>query len=346
MKTTNYMTKYLVLGVMLISITSIENSAQANNNNPKDKVSAISEIGNMDISAALGAVTTDNQTDAPSNALNTIDEKSRKQGHWICYGKDKDVPGYKDEDKVEEGHYKDNRKSGVWKKYFTTGILQSEITYVKGKPNGYAKIYHANGQLKEEGIWKANKWIGDYTRYYENENPHHEFHFGTKGKREGEQTYYHKNGQKMIQGTWVKGKESGTLTEWYEDGSIKSEKKFNGGTLDEASVRLYAPSQEVMSLAAHKEEVIGTGVAVTKDEEIRTIETFDGNGKHKLYNKSLQISKDGDFVNNKLIDGKWYRYNRDGILQSIEVYKDGVHVGDAPMPKGLTNTCLMQFPHF
>ena len=33
--------------------------------------------------------------------------------------------------------------------------------------------------------------------------------------------------------------------------------------------------------------------------------------------------------NYKLKDGKWYRYNKDGILLKIEVYKKGKYIGDA-----------------
>ncbi|MBL4657273.1 MAG: toxin-antitoxin system YwqK family antitoxin [Flavobacteriales bacterium] len=294
----------------------------------KNLVSILSLIA---ILASVSAV----QADAPqvdTTETNQIDENNLKQGFWIFYGRDKRLPDYDDDQKVEEGNYADNRKTGIWKKYFATGKLQNEITYQNSRPNGYAKIYYANGQLKEEGIWKGNKWTGDYKLYHENGNMYHEFNFNPKGKREGEQTYYHENGEKMIQGTWAEGKESGTVTEWYEDGSIKSEKNFDGGTLDAASVKHYEAPKEIVEAEAAKVEPVGKGVAVAKDEEVRHVGKFNGNGEHKLYNRDRQLSKDGNFVDNKLVDGKWYRYNTDGILQKIQVYKNGAYVGDAPMP--------------
>jgi len=278
------------------------------------------------------AWSTDAEGGTAADSINIIDENNLKQGFWIFYGKDKRLPDYEDEDKVEEGRYIDNRKSGIWKKYFSSGSLQNEITYQNSRPNGYAKIYYSNGQVKEEGIWKGNKWTGDYKLYHENGNLYHEFNFNPKGKREGEQTYFHENGEKMIQGTWAEGKESGTITEWYEDGTVKSEKNFDGGTLDVASVKHYEPTQAVASAVEEKEEPKGSGIAVAKGEKVMHIGKFDGNGEHKLYNRNKQISKDGNFVNNKLIDGKWYRYNTSGILLRIEVYKNGAYVGDAPMP--------------
>jgi antitoxin component YwqK of YwqJK toxin-antitoxin module len=61
------------------------------------------------------------------------------------------------------------------------------------------------------------------------------------------------------------------------------------------------------------------------------LKIFDGNGYYKLYNKNMQLSKDGVFKNYKLIDGKDYIYNKDGILISIQVFKNGFYVGDAPL---------------
>ena len=277
------------------------------------------------------------QGDPSADSLNTIDENNLKQGFWIFYGRDKRLPDYDDDQKVEEGRYVDNREGGVWKKYFASGILQNEITYQNSRPNGYAKIYYSNGQLKEEGIWKGNKWTGDYKLYHENGNLYHEFNFNPKGKREGEQTYYHENGERMIQGDWADGKESGTITEWYEDGSLKSEKNFAGGTLDPASVKHYdAPKEVVASIAKKKEEeeIEGEGIGLEKDEQIMTQPKvkFVGDGEHKFYNRDRQISKDGMFKKYKLTDGKWYRYDKSGILLRIEVYKNGSYVGDAPMP--------------
>ena len=56
---------------------------------------------------------------------------------------------------------------------------------------------------------------------------------------------------------------------------------------------------------------------------------FNGEGYWKLYNVNKQISKDGTFSKNRLIDGKVSYYSSDGILIRIAVYKDGKYVGDA-----------------
>ena len=40
-------------------------------------------------------------------------------------------------------------------------------------------------------------------------------------------------------------------------------------------------------------------------------------------------TKDGDFKDNRLMQGKNYIYDDNGILKRIEIYKNGGYVGDA-----------------
>ena len=288
----------------------------------------IATFGTVKATSLLGETSAD--------SLNFIDKNKLKQGFWIFYGKDKLLGNYEDEDKVEEGSYQDDRKSGIWKKYFATGKLQNEITYKNSVPNGHAKIYYANGQLKQEGIWKRNKWTGVYVLYHENGNKYHEFNFSDKGKREGTQKYYDEDGRIIIEGEWIGGQENGIVKEFWPDGSTRSEKNFDGGVLDQASVKTY-PKPESVAVAESKiEEPKGDGIKVADTDHKRNLVTFKGHGEHTFYDKNhLQITKSGVFKDHKLVDGKWHRYNKGGLLTHIEVYKNGSYVGNAPMPTEL-----------
>ncbi len=54
------------------------------------------------------------------------------------------------------------------------------------------------------------------------------------------------------------------------------------------------------------------------------------NGYYVLYNKNRQVTKDGTFKDNRLMEGKNYLYNKNGgALMQIEMYKDGFYIGDA-----------------
>jgi antitoxin component YwqK of YwqJK toxin-antitoxin module len=96
---------------------------------------------------------------------NFIDDFGNKQGKWIVYGKN--VPGscYQPDQMVEEGNYKDNKKTGKWTEYHCNKNLKSELTYADGQAHGPSRSYYENGKVEEEGTWKDNHWIGEYKKY-------------------------------------------------------------------------------------------------------------------------------------------------------------------------------------
>lgn len=266
-----------------------------------------------------------------NDTINLTDVNGKRQGKWIVTNKLLNKPCYTPEQKVEEGVYADGRKTGVWTEYYCNNNIKSKITYENNRPNGFAIMYHENGKPKEEGLWKNNRWVGDYKLYYETGQVQQAFKFNTTGKREGEQKYYYENGQTMIEGNWAEGKEAGIVREYYENGDIKSEKNFAEGYLDVASVKNYEPKKAIKETP--KVEVVKdpdpTPVVVDKKvEAVNSGKPFNGEGKWTLYNSNRQISKDGIFHQNKLVEGKVYIYNTNGILTRIALYKDGKYVGD------------------
>lgn len=73
---------------------------------------------------------------AGKDTINIIDV-GKKQGPWIIFGKDKNEPCYKPEQKAEEGKFK-RTPTGEWVEYFCSGIPKSKVTFVNGRPDGYA----------------------------------------------------------------------------------------------------------------------------------------------------------------------------------------------------------------
>jgi len=254
-----------------------------------------------------------------------------KQGYWIVYNSVKKLPNYPAEAKVEEGKFTDSKKIGIWKMYFPNGNLKSEITYIDNRPKGYAKMYYENGKLQEEGMWENSRWVGDYKSYYDNGQAFYNFKYTNTGKREGKQEYFYENGQIMMTGEMKDGKETGVWEERYENGDLRAKKAFNDGALDVENTEVYAPKQ----LLPPKKETISKEppkIADADKEKTNTAQKpFDGNGYAKLFLSGGRISKDGEFKNYRLIEGKDYIYNTDGILERIAVYKAGKYVGDAPI---------------
>ena len=263
-----------------------------------------------------------------NDTINYTDAGGKKQGHWIVFNSTLHLPDYADDQKVEEGKFVDTKKTGIWQTFFPNNKLKSKIPYVNNRQDGYAILYYENGNIKEEGVWKNNRWVGDYKLYYETGQLQQEFNFNATGKREGSQKYFNENGQKIMEGNWEGGKETGVVKEFYDNGEIKSEKKYNDGSLDVASIKTFNATKTVAKVVKKVEEPIPAPVVVTEEKD-NLGKQFNGEGYWKLFNANRQISKDGVFSKNKLIDGKVYTYNKDGILTRVAIYKDGKYYGDS-----------------
>jgi antitoxin component YwqK of YwqJK toxin-antitoxin module len=264
------------------------------------------------------------------DTINVVDAEGRKQGKWIIFNKVKNLPDYPPDAKVEEGKFVDNKKAGPWKEYYPNGTLKNKITFSNNRPDGYAVMYHENGKIAEEGVWKNNRWVGVYKLYHDNGQVAQEFNFNAVGKREGNQKYYYENGQLMIEGDWKGGKEAGVVKEYYENGDLKAEKNFADGNIDLAKSKTYQPKKPI-PVSTEPVAKAEPKITIKPDEkpniatnvDLRTI-----SGRQTLYNKNKQISKDGEFDNGRLINGKVYHYTPDGILLRIAIYKDGKYSGD------------------
>jgi antitoxin component YwqK of YwqJK toxin-antitoxin module len=289
---------------------------------------------------------------AKQSANNLTDANNLQQGFWVYTNKTKKLPGYGEDQVVEQGYYKDSRKIGKWVTYYPNGKVQHELTYENNRPDGHATFYYENGKIKEEGIWRNNRWVGAYKFYYENGKVRNEWQYSETGKRTGVQRYYHENGQLMIEGAWENGKESGKLVEYYEDGSVKFEKFYADGTLDPASVKSYskaekkgegtnAPAVNKPATPAPKPAPVAAKPVVKKsvvdslaaDENARVIikkedatadqKPFDGNGYYELRNKDGQIIRKGVFQNGYLLDGQMFQYSPTGKAIKTTHYKGG-----------------------
>ena len=182
-------------------------------------------------------------------------------------------------------------------------------------------MYYENGNVSEEGIWKNNKWVGEYKFYFESGNLAYEWSYSETGKRTGTQKYYHENGQVMIEGDWNEGKESGILREYDEKGNLVQEKNYVNGELDKKSVKTYGPdakpNTEKPVIKYEKPE----DIAVKKDtikhkptQNSGSLDLFTGTGYSKLFTKTGQVEQEGYFVKGVLQDGKKYYYNDKNIL--------------------------------
>ncbi len=256
--------------------------------------------------------------------INQKDAQGRKQGHWIIFGKDRPEKGYPEEGKIEEGPYKDDRKNGQWIKYHKDGMTKKLVgEYVNNRPKGAFVKYYPDGTPKEEGVFESGKHKGTLKRYYENGQVSQEKNFNDLGKEDGRQVIYYPNGQIQYEYTTKNGVKEGKAIRYTEDGKIKEE-------------TTYGPNGEILEQVKHDVEETpkkveeGTGVSGASAGTVKD-GSFKPNDYNKVYNKDDELWMDGKFKDGKLWDGKLYKYDSDGILLKIEIWKNGKYHSDGQL---------------
>lgn len=246
------------------------------------------------------------------DTINYTDQQGRKQGKWIIFSSQQTRI-------IEQGFYKDNRKHGVWKKYYSNGNLQSEITYKKGAPRGTTKIYYRNGNLSEKGYWVGDHWKGEYRFYHKNGNPAYIWHYNDKGQRTGTQKYFYADGTLKVKGKWKDGEKNGVIKKYYDNGDMKAQIVYNEGSVEEGTRKEYRKS------APHREKSADNDKTSTKKQkdEDENVGVFKGTGQNQIYNENKQLIEEGMYREGKLYNGKKYRYNNEGKKVQTIIIENG-----------------------
>jgi antitoxin component YwqK of YwqJK toxin-antitoxin module len=274
----------------------------------------------------LYSVGTFQQTNT-SSVINSTDNEGKKQGYWVVTGSMKPESGYDAESTIEEGNYIGNKKDGLWKKYFKTGKLKNQITYKANLPNGEYKIFYENGKVEEEGFWDLDKNTGKFKRYYSTGQISQDFNFNTNGKRNGNQKYYFENGTLNIDVEIKEGTENGKMKRYYPNGDLEEEAIFINGKMDEKTLKNYEPKKPEVINKEEELIVIKSSTPVTNAKT--NLNVFNADGNNTLYNNNMQVTQIGIFKSGRLWNGRWKKYNKNGILIKIEIYKEGIYVGDS-----------------
>ncbi len=256
--------------------------------------------------------------EAQGGEKNKTDDQNRKQGYWVFTNKEKRLPGYTDDQKIEEGNFINNKKDGKWTFYFNNGKIKHTLNYVNGVADGEATFYYKNGNIREQGTWRNNRWIGEYKMYYRNGNPKNVFNYNIQGLKNGKQTYFHENGKPRLIGTWEGGNETGDLAEYNKDGSPNTERY-------KAGPAIVAPKPVIEEVVKIEEEesAIDSSKIRTAQKETKPANPFDGNGFHEFKDRYGNKTKVGEFENGFLVDGKIFKYDSKGKLLSVKVVRNG-----------------------
>ena len=105
----------------------------------------------------------------------------------------------------EKGTFNDGKQEGIWKYYWTNGLLGEKGTYKDGKQEGIWKSYDENGQLAVKGTYKNHKLHGIMIRYHKNGHLYQKGIF-KNDKRDGVWETFYENGQLKSKIIWKNGK--------------------------------------------------------------------------------------------------------------------------------------------
>ena len=249
------------------------------------------------------------------NGQNLKDKQGKRTGKWIIYKSksSKDL-------KIEEGVFVNGRKEGQWINYFEDGkATKLKGSYSNNRPDGEFIRYYKNGKIKEKGSFSKSKLKGEYIRYHSNGNIEYIGSYNNLGEESGVIQYFYKNGNLALEYTMKNAHLNGKLTRYFEDGSFKTSILFSedGNIIESKILEKKLPEKKIVNTGNNSDNPPNLKNPKTKGVK------FNFFGYNKVYNENDEIWMDGIFKNGQLLDGKVYRYDRDGILQRVLVYKNG-----------------------
>jgi antitoxin component YwqK of YwqJK toxin-antitoxin module len=246
------------------------------------------------------------------NGQNLKDKQGKRTGKWVIFNS-KDL-------KIEEGVFVNGRKEGQWVKYFEDGKAPKlKGSYSNNRPDGEFIRYYKNGKIREKGSFSKSKLKGEYIRYHSNGNIEYIGSYNNLGEESGVIQYFYKNGGLELEYTMKNAHLNGKLTRYFEDGSLKSSILFSedGNIIESKILEKKLPEKKIVNTENNSDNPPNLINPKTKGVK------FNFFGYNKVYNENDEIWMDGIFKNGQLLDGKVYRYDRDGILQRVLVYKNG-----------------------
>ncbi len=257
------------------------------------------------------------------NGQNLKDKEGKRTGKWIIYKSksSKDL-------KIEEGVFVKGRKEGQWIKYFEDGKTPKlKGSYSNNRPDGEFIRYYKDGKIKEKGSYSKSKFKGEYIRYYSNGKIEYIANNNNLWDETGVVQFFHKNGNLALEYIVKNGLLTGKLTRYFDDGSLESSISFSedGNIIESKILEKKTPEKKIVNTRNNSDNPPNLKNPKTKGIK------FNAFGYNKFYNDNDEIWMDGIFKNGQLWDGKVYRYDRDGILKRVLVYKNGKYHSDGQL---------------
>ena len=263
-------------------------------------------------------------TQSAFSQANETNAQGKKTGKWVVYGKDNSSKGHCPDCKVEEGEYVNGRKEGYWVKYYPDGVTpRLKANYKGGRPNGDYEKFHPNGVLAEKGTYSEKKQTGVFIVQNEQGIVTQKKTFNENGKEDGVSQYFYDDGSLQMEMTKKDGVIQGKAVTYWENGDVKKEITYDASGKPGEPVY-----KDPVNPLKPQAVVTGNGGPSGTNGKIKDGKKYNRDGYNKLYNDDDELWMDGEFKGGKLWNGKLYKYDSDGILLKIEVWKNGAYHSD------------------
>ena len=269
---------------------------------------------------------------AQSDTLNQRDENDKKHGYWITYGADRPTSGYPSDGKIEEGPFVDNRKEGLWTKYWEDGITPKLIgNYKNNRPNGAYWKFYRNGNLKEHGGFSRGHYIGPLHKYDEEGRLLLNAKYDNSGKMIDTSFIYFATGcLEAIEIMDVEGAQVRSIV--YREDSCNQVLKITDHQTSRTGRISHPPRPQNDStgfIYQVNPRIEKEGTWRYQDEFLipYSDSSLNSNSTYvKKYNQENEIIFTGTCKDGKVWEGKMYFYDSDGILLRVEVWKEGEYL--------------------
>ena len=221
-------------------------------------------------------------------------------------------------------------RHGKWSFFDPKGRLAAVTHFEAGQKHGLDESYQTNGKVSETGQFVEGKRHGEWRRNLDNGLLQQLITFN-HGVLQGPFQAYYDDGKRLCEGAYEAGKEEGAWMYYNEDGTLHEIDHYEEGNLTN-TIRVNGTFTEFYSEDRPKSEVMYRDKM--KDGPFRewhdqgeyVIDSqqdpqFGGTVNRRIM-KGLQVSREGDYVKDKL-DGSVYYYDTRGRLLKTEHYDRG-----------------------
>jgi len=195
---------------------------------------------------------------------------------------------------------KNERKQGLWRKYYTTDTLFSEGIYKDNVPLGTFLSYHKNGKLQARLIYRGNSGVCD-AELYSPEGILIGKGKYTDQKKDSLWTYFDEMGLMTARETYVRGKKQGLAVVYYPNGQASREVFYEN---------------DVISGVYH--EYFDTG----KIKIQARMEDGEFTGQALVFHPNGNIWQKGGYKKG-MKDGAWIIMHENGQIEREELYDKG-----------------------